>query len=169
LLRAGIVAERTGVRTASLVRSFVIDPLFSYAPDPQLSSSRGYQTWSWEIPLGGRASGELATQLSDADRALTAGGYCGPDDRGAYLLTVVCVVEPNNEAYFIQEWCDGQFWLDDRAVTGRDSDVDLGMCLVPAGESKPLALLDLASQTRVSDICKATRHFRDWVTGSQRP
>jgi inosine/xanthosine triphosphate pyrophosphatase family protein len=159
---AAVIAARTGRLAISIARSFTIDPLFSYSPAPELSATRDYPTWTWRIPPSADVA-DLVKEVNAADRELALHGYCGPDDRGAYFLTTLCATGPDRDPHFVEEWCDGQFFFRKDATTPDQSRFDFAMCLVPQGQTVPLAMLDDAERSRRSDVGKAMRTFRNWL------
>lgn len=159
MLAAAIVASRTRLPAVAVARSFTIDPLFAWTPDPQLSPTRDYPTWHWQIPPR-ETKAQLVGAVHTADETLSSHGYCGPDDRCAYFLTTLCFVAPGGPPHFIEEWCDGQFYLHEDAVTERG--LDFARCVIPAGHTEALAFLDSSSRAELSDLRRAIRSFAAW-------
>lgn len=153
---AAIVASRVSLPTVAVARSFTIDPLFEGAPDPQLSRTRPYPTWTWQIPSRETRT-ELIKSVNAAEDELQRQGYCGPDDRCAYFLTTLCFVMPDGDPHFIEEWCDGQFYYSTSALTERG--LDFARCLIPTGHTQALAYLDGHTRAELSDFRKAVRSF----------
>lgn len=159
VLAAAIIASRSKLPTIAVARSFTIDPLFAWLPDPQLSHTRDYPTWTWQIsPRETRT--QLIKAVNAAEDTLQSHGYCGPDDRCAYFLTTLCFVESEGEPRIIEEWCDGQFYLRDDAETERG--LDFARCLIPTGHKEPLAYLDSSTRAQLSDLRRAIRSFAAW-------
>jgi hypothetical protein len=153
---AAIIASRAALPTVAVARSFTIDPLFAWGPDPQLRHTRDYPTWRWQIPPREREI-ELVKAVSAAEETLWRHGYCGPNDRRAYFLTTLCFVAPKGEPHIIEEWCDGQFYL--RADAQNEQGVDFERCLVPTRHKEALAFLDSSTRVDLSDFQKAIRSF----------
>lgn len=159
MLAAAIIASRVALPTVAVARSFTIDPLFAWCPDPQLSHTRDYPTWTWQIPPRERKT-ELISAVNAAEGTLQRHGYCGPDDRCAYFLTTLCFVAPEAEPHFIEECCAGQFYLSAGAETERG--LDFARCLIPAGHTEALAHLDSSTRDDLSDSRRAIRSFASW-------
>lgn len=140
----------------ALSRSFTIDPLFAVSQDPLLRRTRDYPTWIWQIPPRKRKA-ELVRSVNAADDTLRRGGYCGPDDRCAYFLTMLCFVAPNCQPKFIEEWTDGQFCLSGTAEMEQEH--DFARCFIPTGHTDTLDRLDHSTRTDLSDVRKAIRSF----------
>src|SRR5215510_5457240 len=81
--KAAVVAAITYTPAIGLARWFHIDPLVRWGG--------GGPQWSWSIPWP-YENEVLATELWEAHHALSGMGYCGPNDRGAYFRTLLCLV-----------------------------------------------------------------------------
>lgn len=156
MLTAAVVASRVALPAVSVMRSFTIDPLFAWSPDPQLSTTRDYPTWTWQIPPRDEPRHVIKAVLA-ADQTLQGHGYCGPDDRCAYFLTTLCLATPESAPAFIDGWCDGQFHIPEGATSERG--VDFEQCLIPTGYSDSLARLNSTSRKELSDFRKAVRQM----------
>src|SRR5262249_43249680 len=87
--KAAVVAAIRNNPAIDHARSFYIDPLLRWRggrPNWPL-------LWPWE-------SAGLAAELWGAHNAINAQRYCGPNDRGAYLRTVLCPQRPDLHAHF---------------------------------------------------------------------
>jgi len=164
MLGAAVISSRAAQPTVAFVRSFTIDPLFSCHPDPQLSHTRDYPTWTWRIPPGERTA-DFIKAVNAADQFLWRSGYCGPADRGAYFLTTLCFMTPEGGSHFIEEWCDGQFFLNGNATTERG--IDFAKCLVPTGYTETLDRLDSSVRASLSDFNKAIWSLATWLRASE--
>ena len=164
MLGAAVISSRAALPTVAIERSFTIDPLFSYHPDPQLSHTRDYPTWTWRIPPRERTA-EFIKDVNAADKLLWQSGYCGPDDRGAYFLTTLCFTTPEGEPHFIEEWCNGQFYLHPDATNERG--IDFAECLVPTGHTETMSKLDSSTRASLSDFRKAVQSLATWLALSE--
>ena len=159
MFTAAIIASRVALPTVAIARTFTIDPLFAWRPDPQLSHTRDYPTWTWQIPPR-EGKTDLIRAVNAAEETLQRHGYCGPDDRCAYFLTTLCFVPPEGAPHIIDEWCDGQFYLSEEAETERG--VDFARRFIPTGQTERLAYLDSSTRADLSDLRKAIRSFGSW-------
>jgi XTP/dITP diphosphohydrolase len=133
--KAAVVAAITGIPAIGHARGFRIDPMLRYGG--------GGPQWSWPFPWP-YASEELAAELEQADAALNASGYCGPDDRGAYFRSVLALVWPDLESLIFEGRFEGQFGVWGCSHGSADLVEDY---FVPDGETVALAsLTDAARQ-----------------------
>lgn len=133
--KAAMVSAAAGLPAIGHARSFRIDPLLRHGGD-------GGPQWRWPVPWPG-AKQELAAQLIQADNALTRGGYCGPDDRGAFFHTLLCLAWPDARTRVFEGRMEGQFaqlWHG-RKKTG-DLMPGFADCFLADGETASLADLD---------------------------
>lgn len=158
---AALISSRTGLPTVAVARSFTIDPMFEWSPDPALLHTRDYPTWSWPIPPR-ESAGEVIKAVNAAGRKLSNHGYCGPRDRGVYFLTMLCFMAPEGEPRFFQAWCYGQFFPSADAMT--EGRIDFAKCLFPPSHIRALAYLPSATRASLSDFRKAVQLFAAWLT-----
>jgi XTP/dITP diphosphohydrolase len=153
--KASVVAAMTDMPTIGLARGFYIDPMLRWGG--------GGPQWYWPVPWPW-ASEELARELSEADDALNASGYCGPDDRGSYFRTVICLVWPDAESQTFEGRVEGQFQTWD--LVGRPQVLvgDPARYFVPEGEAIALAHLGEEERQRYSDQKRAFEALRRAVT-----
>jgi XTP/dITP diphosphohydrolase len=144
--KAAVVAAITNTPAIGYARSFYIDPMLR-GDGPQ---------WSWPLPWP-YGSADLAAELWTAHHALDAQGYCGPDDRGAYFRTVLCLAWPDAESETYEGRFQGQFGGSRHGNKQGDLVVNY---FVPDGETVPLAsLADKACQLS-PDQDQAFKAFR---------
>jgi XTP/dITP diphosphohydrolase len=150
--KAAVVAALTTTPAVSLARGFYIDPLLRWGG--------GGPQWSWPVPWPHERE-ILAAELWEAHHALDGMGYCGPDDRGAYFRTVLCLAWPDAESHTFEGRAEGQFgvWGHHHKPGNLVADY-----FVPDGETVPLA--SLADQTRQlpPDQDQAFEAFRKALT-----
>src|SRR5262245_60452834 len=127
--KAAIVAAMTDTPAIGHARGFYIDPLLRWGG--------GGPQWCWSLPWP-YGSEALATELWEAHRALDGMGYCGPDDRGAYFRTVLCLAWPDAESQTLEGRTAGQFGVWGHRNKPEDLVADY---FVPDGERLPLASL----------------------------
>lgn len=102
--------------------------------EPLLHFGGGGPPRSWPVPWPGKNE-ELAANLLEADDALVRGGYCGPDDRGAYFHTVLCLLWPNAESRIFEGRMAGQFIpLIRLRISSRGFLPGFGSCFMPEGK-----------------------------------
>jgi hypothetical protein len=146
LTRASFASSKARLPALGMDRVFTIEPLLDGAKRPR---------WSWRLPwLGPRHA--FVCALRDADRALIDGGYCGPNDRGAYFETCLCFAEPDREPAFFETRVEGQ-------LTTIDGDIDVTRfgprtCPMPPNVGWP------SSATRLDhcDLSEALDAFSWW-------
>jgi len=93
--------------------------------------------------------------MKGAADELNAGGYCGPDDRGAYFQCVLCLAWPDAEMRMFEGRAEGQFvWPWSVTRHGRLI-LDLETCFVPESESIALSCLDGERRRKYSDEQRA--------------
>ena len=127
--RAAVVAAITNTPTIALARAFCIDPMLRWGG--------GGPQWSWPLPWPYKEE-VLATESWDAHHALDRMGYCGPDDRGAYFRTLLCLVWPDAQSQTFDGRTEGQFGLWGHRHKPSDLVADY---FVPDGEVVQLACL----------------------------
>lgn len=158
---------------ASVVAALTDTPTIGYAPgfyiDPMLRWGGGGPQWFWPVPWP-FAGEELAARLAQADKMLDGCGYCGPDDRGAYFRTVLCLAWPDYQSQIFEGQVDGQFQIGRGWNRGGFSKlgelVDNPMrCFVPEGETVTLASLSDEARRRHSDQEQAFQAFREAISG----
>ena len=116
---------------------------------PVLRAIRSSDIAAW--PYAGET---FAAELWEADNQLVAQGYCGPDDRGAFFGTLLCLVWPDAQSQTFDGRIPGQFLTRVRKKTR-----DLVYCFVPDGETAPLALLEQEARHLSSDQKQAFEAF----------
>ena len=142
----------TNTPTVAPARGFYIDPLLRWGG--------GGPQWFWPLPWP-YATQELAAELRRADIDLDAMGYCGPDDRGAYFRSVLCLVWPDAESQVFEGRLAGQFGV----YGGRNSAGDLiDDYFVPDGEAVALASLAVDARQRYSDVERAFEALREGLS-----
>ncbi|MFZ1103175.1 MAG: non-canonical purine NTP pyrophosphatase [Hyphomicrobiaceae bacterium] len=146
-IKATVVAAESDLPAAALARFFHIDPLLRWGG--------GGPQWSWPQPWP-YASENLASELTEAYHALDAGGYCGPDDRGAYFRSVLCLVWPDGESQSFEGRVEGQFgrWGRPRVPLNVIEDY-----FIPDGEAIALAHLSDEVRALYSDKERAFEAF----------
>jgi XTP/dITP diphosphohydrolase len=146
--KAAVVAAITNTPAIGLVRCFHIDPLVRWGG--------GGPQWSWPIPWP-YENEVLATELWEAHHALNGMGYCGPDDRGAYFRTLLCLVWPDVQSQTFEGRTQGQFGVWGHFHKRSDLVADY---YVSDGYTVPLpSLADEASQL-APDQARAFEAFR---------
>src|SRR5262249_48204938 len=90
-------ATRKAAVVAAIRNNPAIDHARSFYIDPLLRWRGGRPNWPLLWPC---ESADLAAELWEAHNALNAQGYCGPNDRGAYLRTVLLLTWPEGPAHF---------------------------------------------------------------------
>jgi inosine/xanthosine triphosphate pyrophosphatase family protein len=166
LIVAAGVASYTKLPTVAVARSFTIDPMFCYSPDPHLTAVREYPTWSWRIPPRERPA-DLVRAVDRARQTYWRWGFCGPDDQGAYFLTTLCFVAPEADPHFIEEWCEGQFRVRERSISEdptTPAGFDFAKFFVPTGHTETLASLDSETRADLSDFRKAVHALNAWLS-----
>jgi XTP/dITP diphosphohydrolase len=146
--KAAVVAALTTTPAVGLARGFYIDPLLRWGG--------GGPQWSWPLPWT-RESDALAAELWEAHHALDGMGYCGPDDRGAYFRTVLCLVWPDAQSQTFEGRAAGQFGVLGHRHKPGDLVADY---FVPDGETVPLASLTDESRQLFPDQDQAFDAFR---------
>jgi XTP/dITP diphosphohydrolase len=150
-IRAAVVAALTGMPTVALARGFFIDPLLRWGG--------GGPQWSWPVPWP-YTDAELAAELWQAHNNLDAGGYCGPDDRGAYFRSVLCLlICPEAEPLILDGRLEGQFGGLGYATSPKPDHL-LDDYFVPDGETVALADLPAEARRRYADEVQALEAFR---------
>jgi hypothetical protein len=144
-IKARVVAAQADLPTLALARFFHIDPLLRWGG--------GGPQWSWPLPWA-YADESLAAELAQAHHALDGQGYCGPDDRGAYFRSVLCLVWPDSET---QLFVEGQFGGWGRLRVSRNAVEDY---FIPDGETIALACLPDQNRTLYADQERALQAFR---------
>jgi inosine/xanthosine triphosphate pyrophosphatase family protein len=152
--KASVVATMTDMPTIGLARGFYIDPMLRWG-------GGGPQRY-WPIPWPW-ASEELARELGEADDALIAYGCCGPDDRGAYFRTVLCLVWPDAESQTFEGLVEGQFQTCNGFNRPRNLVADPAQYFVPEGEAIALAHIGEEKRRQYSDQQRAFEAFRSAV------
>ncbi len=151
--KASVVAWFAGTPALGIAQEFGIDPQLRYV---DVNGPR----WTWPIPLSSRA--EIYAEIKMAHDELNRGGYCGPDDRGAFIRCVLSLTWPDMESLVIEARVDGQLG----AVASQDSsnaaDV-LSDYVLPDGEDRTMGSLSLAARLRYSALHRAINKFRDLV------
>ena len=140
LTAAAVVSSYSNLPAVAVARSFTLDPLFCYSPDPQLTNVRDYPTWSWRLPPRERPE-DLIRGVNAAHETLCEHGYCGPDDRGAYFLTTLCFMMPEGDPHFIEQWCEGQFKVSELQISEdptTPAGIDFAKYFVPSGHTETL-------------------------------
>jgi XTP/dITP diphosphohydrolase len=146
--KATVVAGITNTPAIGHVRGFYIDPLLRWGG--------GGPKWSWSLPWP-YESEDLAAELWQAHNTLDGHGYCGPDDRGAYFRTLLCLTWPDAQCQTFEGRIQGRFGTWGHRNKPGDLVADY---FVPDGETAPLAsLADRASQLP-SDQEQAFEAFR---------
>jgi len=148
--KASVVATMTDMPTIGLARGFYIDPMLRWGG--------GGPQWYWPIPWP-CASEELAGELSEADDALNASGYCGPDDRGSYFRTVLCLAWPDAESQTFEGRVEGQF----QTWGPGDLAGDPARYFIPEGEAIDLAHTGEGELQQYLDQERAFEAFRKAV------
>jgi XTP/dITP diphosphohydrolase len=149
--KASVIAAMTDMPTIGLARGFYIDPMLRWGG--------GGPQWYWPIPWPW-ASEELTRELSEADDALIASGYCGPDDRGSYFRTVLCLVWPDAESQTFEGRVEGQFQPCNGFNRPRNLVGDPARYFIPEGEAIALADLGEEELQQYSDQERAFEAFR---------
>jgi XTP/dITP diphosphohydrolase len=98
--KAAVIAGLTTTPAVSVARGFSIDPLLRWGG--------GGPQWSWPLPWP-HENEALAAELWEVHHALNWMGYCGPDDRGAYFRTVLCLAFPDLQSQTFEGTSPGQF------------------------------------------------------------
>jgi XTP/dITP diphosphohydrolase len=137
----------TATRKAAVVAAITNRPAIGYVRalhiDPMLRWGGGGPQWSWPLPWP-YGSADLAAELWTAHHALDAQGYCGPDDRGAYFRTVLCLAWPDAQSQISEGRFEGQFGTSRHGNKQGDLVADY---FVPDGATVSLAsLADKACQ-----------------------
>ena len=145
--KAAVVAAITNTPASGYARGFYIDPLLRWGG--------GGPKWAWPIPWPYKIE-DLAAELRKADHQLGGQGYCGPDDRGAYFRTLLCIVWPDAQSLTFEGRIPGQFITRGR----RNKPRDLVYYFVPDGETAPVALLADEARQHFSDQEQAFEAFR---------
>jgi XTP/dITP diphosphohydrolase len=127
--KAAVVASLTATPAVGLARGFYIDPMLRWGG--------GGPQWCWPVPWP-HESEALAAELWDAHHALDRMGHCGPDDRGAYFRTVLCLAWPDAESHTFEGRTEGQFGGLGHGQKPEDLIADY---FVPDGEAVPLSSL----------------------------
>ena len=133
-IKAAVISAEAHLPTIGCARSFMIDPLLRYGG--------GGPQWRWSVPWLG-AKEDVVAELIQADNALNSGGYCGPDDRGAIIHTVLCLAWPDARTEVFEGRMKGQFaqlWYGRKNPS--DLMPDFAECFVPDGETATIADLD---------------------------
>jgi len=151
--QAAVVAATTAIPAIGHARGFCIDPMLRYGG--------GGPQWSWPFPWP-YASEELAAELKQADAALNASGYCGPDDRGAYFRCVLALVWPDLESLIFEGRVEGQFGVWGCSHGSADLVEDY---FVPNGETVALASLTDAARQLYWDQEQAFEALRGALSG----
>ena len=133
--KAAVVAAVTATPAVGLARGFYIDPMLRWGG--------GGPQWSWPLPWP-HQNDALAAELWEAHHALDGMGYCGPDDRGAYFRTLLCLAWPDAHSLTFEGRAPGQFGVYGHRHKPDDLVADY---FVPDDETVPLAsLMDEARQ-----------------------
>jgi len=151
--KAAVVAAMTGIPAIGHARGFFIDPMLRYGG--------GGPQWFWPSPWP-YASEELAAELEQADAALNASGYCGPDDRGASFRSVLSLVWPDLESLIFERRLEGQFGVWGCSHGPADLVEDY---FVRDGETVALASLADAARQLYWDLEQAFEALRRALSG----
>jgi XTP/dITP diphosphohydrolase len=146
--KAAVVAALTATPAIGLARGFYIDPMLRWGG--------GGPQWSWPLPWP-HENETLATELWEAHHALDGMGYCGPDDRGAYFRTLLCLVWPDAQSLTFEGRAPGQFGVYDHRHKPDDLVADY---FVPDGKTVPLASLGDEARQLFPDQEQAFEAFR---------
>ncbi len=149
--KAAVVAAITDLPTIGLARGFYIDPMLRWGG--------GGPQWYWPIPWPW-PSEQLARELGEADDTLNAAAYLGPDDRGAYFRTVLCLVWPDAESETFEGRVEGRFETASCVKRKKVLVGDPARYFIPEGET--IVLADLADEAlqQYSDRARVFEAFR---------
>jgi XTP/dITP diphosphohydrolase len=142
--KAGIVAALAGYPAVTLASSFRIDPL--------RRDGGGGPQWRFAEPWPFSAA-EFVSELAQVFNKLAAGGYVGPDDRGAYYHCLICLAWPTWGTRLFEATVDGQLteWRIDKTASC------FAHYFQPDGERVPLDRLDPGRQQAYSACTRAFR------------
>jgi hypothetical protein len=178
---AGASALDRATRKASAAAWFSKRPALGFAqefgirPLLRFGDDSGPQ-WTWPLPH--TASREkIYAEIRKAHDELIRGGYCGPDDRGAFIRCVLCLSWPDMENLVLETRIEGQLGAVDPRKMGKAPDV-FSDYFVPDGEERPIGSLSLAAWTSYS-LCAAPSGYcartwrreidQDWRPGTRAP
>jgi XTP/dITP diphosphohydrolase len=131
--KATVIATMTDMPAIGHARGFYIDPMLRWGG--------GGPQWFWPIPWPHPIE-DLGMEFDEADNTLNEGGYCGPDDRGAYFRSVLCLAWPDAEIEVYEGCIEGQVQTWDISSKGKGTLVgDPEQYFIPDGETAPLARL----------------------------
>jgi len=96
--KASAVAAFSNLPALGFAQEFRIDPLLRYG------DGSGPQ-WTWPLPRSAPRE-TIHAEIRRADDKLVRGGYCGPDDRGAFIRCVLCLAWPDMETMVLEARTD---------------------------------------------------------------
>jgi inosine/xanthosine triphosphate pyrophosphatase family protein len=133
-------------------QEFCINPLLRFGDD-------SCPLWSWPFRHSG-PSRNVYEELKKADNELNRGGYCGPDDRGAFIRCVLCLTWPDMENLVLEARVEGQLGAIAPQENGNATDVFIDY-FVPDGEERTISSLPRAARKRYSAFRQAIGILRD--------
>jgi Ham1 family len=150
--RASAVAWLSNMPALGFAQEFCINPLLRFG-------DVGCPLWSWPLPHSG-PSRIIYAEIKKADDELNRGGYCGPDDRGAFIRCVLCLTWPDMENLVLDARIEGQLGTvglrESGNATRRFTDY-----FVPDGEERTISSLPRATRKRYSAFRRAIGLLRD--------
>jgi XTP/dITP diphosphohydrolase len=160
---AGTTALDYATRKASAVAWFSNMPALGFAQDfcisPLLRYSDDCPKWTWPLPHS-CASSKIYAEIKKADDELNRGGYCGPDDRGAFFRCVLCLAWPDMENLVLEARIEGQLGTIGLRESPNSTDVFTDY-FVPDGEARTINSLPRAARKRYSAFRRAIALLRD--------
>jgi inosine/xanthosine triphosphate pyrophosphatase family protein len=140
------------VPALGFAQEFRINPLLRFGDDsdPQ---------WTWPIPHS-LCRSKLHAEIKKVGDELNRRGYCGPDDRGAFIRCVLCLIWPDMESLILEARVEGQLNAAVLEDGGETADL-FSEYLVPDEEERTLRSLSLAAQVRYSPLHRAIGILRD--------
>jgi XTP/dITP diphosphohydrolase len=160
---AGTAALDRATRKASAVAWFANMPALGFAQEfcisPLLRYSDDSPQWTWPLPHSAAIS-KIYAEIKKADDELNRGGYCGPDDRGAFFRCVLCLAWPDMENLVLEARIEGQLGALGPRENGNAADLFTNY-FVPDGEERTISSLSRVARKRYSAFRRAIALLRD--------
>lgn len=139
-------------------RTFRIVPLARNDRGLIPSRSSTHPTWHWNLPCD-QSRLSVIEEFCEATSTLVSFGYLGPDDRGAFFETVLCVAWPDGSSMFFESKTLGQISFEDvRKVEDLEGEL-FASHFIPDGFHEPLIQLDSAARSQCCDTAGAIREM----------
>ena len=157
--KASAVAWFSNLPALGFAQEFCIRPLLRFRDDsgPQ---------WTWLLsPSGPR--GKIYAEIKKAHDELNRGGYCGPDDRGAFIRCVLCLTWPDMENLVLEARIEGQLGDVGLRESGNAADV-FSDYFVPDSEERTIRSLSRPARKRYSAFRRAIELLLDLKAPTHR-